>query len=56
MDTKKCEVCGHSHAAHVDGVHCALCRCASQRSVAVQESLGFRNSLPIRTGGIGRKQ
>jgi hypothetical protein len=56
MDTRKCEICGHSRAAHVDGVHCALCRCNSQRTVAVQESLAFRSSLPVRTAGIGRKR
>jgi hypothetical protein len=56
MDTRKCEICGHSRAAHVDGVHCSLCRCNSKRMVAVQESLAFWSSLPVRTAGIGRKR
>ncbi|MEA2338675.1 MAG: hypothetical protein QOE82_2682, partial [Thermoanaerobaculia bacterium] len=24
MEKRLCEFCGHSRAAHVDGVHCAL--------------------------------
>src|SRR5437763_11035103 len=31
MEKRLCDVCGHSRAAHVDGVHCALCRCNSER-------------------------
>jgi hypothetical protein len=56
MEKRLCDICGHSRAAHVDGVHCALCRCSSERTAAVQQSLVFRNALPIRTAGIGRKR
>ena len=56
MEKRLCDICGHSRAAHVDGIHCALCRCSSARTAAVQESLVFRNALPVRTGGIGRKR
>lgn len=57
METKKlCEVCGHSRAAHVDGVHCALCRCRSERRDFVQESFAFRGTLPFGTAGLGRKR
>jgi hypothetical protein len=56
METRLCEVCGHSRAAHVDGMHCALCRCSSERPAAVQESLAFRNTLPVRTTGMNRKR
>jgi hypothetical protein len=56
MEKRLCEICGHSRAAHVDGVHCALCRCSSERPAAVQESLVFRSALPIRAAGIGRKR
>jgi len=56
MEKRLCEICGHSRAAHVDGVHCALCRCSSERPAAVQESLVFRSALPVRTARIGRKR
>jgi hypothetical protein len=57
METKKlCDVCGHSRAAHVDGVQCALCRCRSERTALVQESFAFRNGLPMRAAAIGRKR
>ena len=56
METRICEVCGHSREAHVDGVHCALCRCSSERPAAVQQSLLFRTALPVRTAGMGRKR
>jgi len=56
MEKRICEVCGHSRAAHVDGVHCALCRCGSERPAAVQQSLAFRGTLPVRTVGMGRKR
>jgi len=56
MEQRLCEVCNHSRTAHVDGVHCALCRCNSERPIAMQESLVFRSALPIRTSGMGRKR
>jgi hypothetical protein len=56
MEKRLCDICGHSRAAHVDGVHCALCRCSSERPAMVQESLVFRTALPIRSARIGRKR
>lgn len=43
---KRCEHCGHSRAAHIDGMRCALCGCVPGRQTFVQQSLGFRTSLP----------
>jgi len=45
--TKKCDFCPHSRAAHADGIHCALCRCRSERPDFVQETLVFRGSIPV---------
>jgi hypothetical protein len=45
---KRCDLCGHSRAAHVDGMRCALCGCLPQRQTFVQDSFGFRESLPTR--------
>ena len=42
---RKCEVCGHSQAAHVDGVQCSLCRCHSEPAKLVQDSFVFRSAL-----------
>jgi hypothetical protein len=56
MEKRVCDICGHSRAAHVDGVHCALCRCTSERATPVQESLAFRSALPVRAARIGRKR
>src|ERR1044071_125876 len=42
---KRCEHCGHSRAAHVDGLRCALCGCVPGRRTFVQESFGFRRAL-----------
>jgi hypothetical protein len=42
---KKCPFCGHSRAAHTDGVHCALCRCRSELTQPVQESFAFRREV-----------
>ena len=53
---RKCDVCSHSKAAHVDGVHCALCRCASERLEMVQDSFVFRSALTPRTGRPGKKR
>ena len=43
---KRCQYCGHSRAAHIDGMRCALCGCVPSRQTFVQESFGFRTSLP----------
>src|SRR5260370_38590013 len=45
--TKKCDFCPHSRAAHTDGIHCALCRCRSERRELVQETLAFRGTIPV---------
>jgi len=52
---KKCEICGHSRAAHTDGVKCALCDCISRPRELVQESFGFRGPL-LRPPQSGRKR
>lgn len=44
---KRCEFCDHSRAAHADGVRCTLCNCMSERREFVQQSLTFRNALPM---------
>lgn len=48
MPTKKCDLCSHTRAAHVDGTHCALCSCNSERKTFVQDAFSFRNALPLR--------
>jgi len=53
---KRCEICGHSHAAHVDGMRCALCGCLPQRQTFVQETFGFRTALPVRVTSNTRKR
>jgi hypothetical protein len=53
---KRCELCGHSRAAHVDETRCALCGCTPQRQTFVQSSLGFRSALPTRTPASTRKR
>ena len=53
---RKCEVCGHSKAAHVDGVRCSLCRCRSERTELVQDSFAFRSALTLRSIGGRRKR
>ena len=53
---KRCEHCGHSRAAHIDGMRCALCGCAPERQTFVQEKLGFRTALPTRVTDNTRKR
>src|SRR5260221_7366882 len=48
---KRCELCGHSRAAHGNGVKCALCQCRSERVEVVQQSFAFRGVI---TAGGGR--
>ena len=43
--TKRCDLCGHSRAAHAGGIQCALCRCRSERTQVVQLSLAFRGVI-----------
>lgn len=47
--TNSCAFCGHSSVAHLDGQRCVLCSCRMSEPDAVQESLTFRTSLPIKT-------
>lgn len=42
---KRCEICGHSEAAHIDAVRCALCGCTPQKRGFVQESFAFRGAV-----------
>lgn len=54
---KRCELCGHSRAAHVDGLRCALCGCVPQRQTFVQSGFTFRSSLPTKvTDNNARKR
>ena len=50
--TKKCDLCSHSSAAHVDGMRCALCECTSERrevdGLASESDLAFGQwQMPI---------
>lgn len=55
--TKRCELCGHSRAAHADGVQCALCHCRSERPEVVQQAFTFRGVITTgRNRGYGRKR
>lgn len=49
---KRCQHCGHSRAAHVGGMRCALCGCVPQRQTYEQESFVFRSSLPRAAGSV----
>jgi hypothetical protein len=53
---KKCPICSHSRAAHLDGIRCALCGCMSERRDAIQESFAFRSSLLRRVTTNTRKR
>jgi hypothetical protein len=53
---KRCELCGHSRAAHIDGVRCALCGCLPARRTFVQDSFSFRDSIPARVSRTTRKR
>ena len=54
--TKRCDRCGHSMAAHLDGLRCALCGCVPGRDRWVQTPLAFRGSLPARVTSDTRKR
>ena len=53
---KRCQHCGHSKAAHVDGMRCALCGCVPSRQTFIQDSFSFRSSLPTRAKDNPRKR
>ena len=53
---KRCEFCGHSEAAHIDGVQCALCTCQSVERNFFQQSFAFRDNLVVRKPFIARKR
>ena len=53
---KTCSHCGHSRAAHLDGVRCALCGCVPSRTTFVQDSFSFRSALPGRVSNNTRKR
>lgn len=48
----RCELCGHSQAAHVDGERCALCGCTPHRRSFVQESFAFRGAVTARRATV----
>lgn len=52
----RCKLCGHSRAAHVDGVRCALCGCLPDRRDYVQETFTFRGAIPTREMASNRKR
>lgn len=52
----RCKLCGHSRAAHVDGVRCALCGCLPERRDYVQENFTFRTAIPTRLTASNRKR
>lgn len=52
----RCKLCGHSRAAHIDGVRCALCGCLPDRREFVQETFSFRNAIPMRVTTNTRKR
>jgi hypothetical protein len=49
---KRCQHCGHSNAAHVGGVRCALCGCVPQRQTFVQDAFAFRSGLARPEGSL----
>lgn len=53
---KRCQLCGHSRAAHLDGTRCALCGCTPRRQTLVQDSFAFKNALPTRVTDNTRKR
>lgn len=53
---KRCPSCGHSPAAHLGGMRCALCGCTPRRQTLVQEKLAFRSALPARAVGSSGKK
>lgn len=53
---KRCPHCGHSKAAHIDGIRCALCGCLPQRQTFVQDSFAFRSALRTRVTNDTRKR
>ncbi len=53
---RRCQYCGHSRAAHIDGMRCALCGCVPSRQTYVQDSFGFRTSLPGQVTNNTRKR
>ena len=53
---KRCELCGHSRAAHVDGMRGALCGCLPQRQTFIQDSFSFKTALPLRVTSNTRKR
>src|ERR1051326_1597972 len=53
---KTCRLCGHSRAAHTDGVKCALCACVSRTRELVQESLPFKGQTRMSVPSTGRKR
>ena len=53
---KRCQHCGHSRAAHIDGMRCALCGCVPARQNFVQDSFSFKSALHTRVTANTRKR
>jgi len=53
---RRCEHCGHSRAAHIDGMRCALCGCLPERRAFVQDAFAFKTVLPMRVTINTRKR
>jgi hypothetical protein len=53
---KRCQHCGHSQAAHLDGTRCALCGCVPARQTFVQDAFAFKTSLQTRVTANTRKR
>ena len=53
---RKCDICNHSRAAHMDGRRCALCGCVSEERSFVQDSFSFRTSLSTGVAVNARKR
>lgn len=56
LPNRLCKTCGHSLASHLQGVRCALCNCLIESRPSEQESFGFRDSLPMRSRQMSRRQ
>jgi hypothetical protein len=44
---RNCSRCGHSPAAHLDGIRCALCGCRPEVPQAEQAALPFRSPMAV---------
>jgi hypothetical protein len=52
----RCDLCGHSVAAHLSVGRCVLCECIGEERQFVQQSLLFRSALPRTKPPTARKR